>query len=359
MATALDVDVNQFPSLTWHHLAINHAHVSTRLSHEAPLEASRLPEGVSCTVHAAPSQGAVAIQTGLGSQFDKNFDAVCAALSVPCREFSVREGIRAPFVYCSVAPEPDSQTALDTLITAEEGSDSTFVFDFHAAKTAGGAFTSRIRVDARQNARVHIVTVNLLGLGTIHCSSLGTTVSDGASVQVTSVDMGGGEVYTGAFHDLSGYRACVNSRASYVVRGTQSLDTNYVARQRGRETESSIAVNGVVLGSAQKTWRGTIDFVKGCAGAKGDEQEDVLLSGDAVLNKTLPVILCDEEDVEGRHGSSIGKLGKDMLFYLQSRGIDRKNAMALMIHSKVNAVSRFIPDSALVERIESYLEGAF
>lgn len=61
--------------------------------------------------------------------------------------------------------------------------------------------------------------------------------------------------------------------------------------------------------------RGTIDFVHGCVGAKGDEKEDVLLVGDNMVNQTIPLILCAEEDVEGNHGASIGKLDENMLFY--------------------------------------------
>ena len=70
-----------------------------------------------------------------------------------------------------------------------------------------------------------------------------------------------------------------------------------------------------------KLFRGSIDFVKGCAGSVGNEKEDVLLLGDDVVNQTIPLILCAEEDVEGNHGASIGELDEKTLFYLMSRGI--------------------------------------
>ena len=59
-------------------------------------------------------------------------------------------------------------------------------------------------------------------------------------------------------------------------------------------------------------------------GAKGDEKEDVLLVGDNMVNQTIPLILCAEEDVEGNHGASIGKLDENMLFYAATRGIPRR-----------------------------------
>ena len=56
-----------------------------------------------------------------------------------------------------------------------------------------------------------------------------------------------------------------------------------------------------VLSRIHIVFRGTIDFKFGAAGAEGEEKEDVLLLGDDVINQTIPLILCAEEDVQGNH----------------------------------------------------------
>ena len=80
---------------------------------------------------------------------------------------------------------------------------------------------------------------------------------------------------------------------------------------------------------------------------------------ESVHNKSLPVILCDEEDVEGRHGASVGRLGADLLFYMQTRGVDAKTAQEMMIKAKITSLCRFIPDENLVSRIADYVEESF
>ena len=100
---------------------------------------------------------------------------------------------------------------------------------------------------------------------------------------------------------------------------------------------------GVIGDSSEKIFRGTIDFLRGCAGAKGDEKEDVLLLGDDLVNKTVPLILCKEEDVEGNHGASIGELADDVLFYMGTRGISREQAEKLVAKAKLLAVISKIP----------------
>ncbi len=51
-----------------------------------------------------------------------------------------------------------------------------------------------------------------------------------------------------------------------------------------------------------------------CKGATGTERETVLLANKGVDNKTIPVILCDEDDVAGNHGATIGQNAAEDLF---------------------------------------------
>lgn len=103
-------------------------------------------------------------------------------------------------------------------------------------------------------------------------------------------------------------------------------DFNYELRHRGRKTECEIDANGVLTGTSKKVYRGTIDLVHGCKGAVGTERETVLLANKGVDNKTIPVILCDEDDVAGNHGATIGHVRDEQLFYLACRGLDQNAA---------------------------------
>ena len=48
--------------------------------------------------------------------------------------------------------------------------------------------------------------------------------------------------------------------------------------------------------------------------------------GEDAVNQTIPLILCGEEDVQGSHGATIGRLDDELLFYLCSRGMSRQAA---------------------------------
>ena len=74
------------------------------------------------------------------------------------------------------------------------------------------------------------------------------------------------------------------------------------------------------------------------------------------MNKSIPMILCDEEDVSGTHGATLGRLGADELFYMQSRGISEDEAKLMMARAKIVSVANLIPDSETVEKILDFID---
>ena len=83
----------------------------------------------------------------------------------------------------------------------------------------------------------------------------------------------------------------------------------------------------------------------------------MLLVSDDVVNQSIPLILCSEEDVQGNHGASIGKLDEDLLFYMMSRGFSESDAIDMMAKAKIEGICRRIEDEETVQLVERYLEG--
>ena len=130
---------------------------------------------------------------------------------------------------------------------------------------------------------------------------------------------------------------------------------NYVAYHTGKKTTCDINASGVLSGNAYKLFRGTIDFRNGCAGAVGNEKEDIILMDEDIVNKTIPIILCEEEDVEGNHGATIGRIDEELMFYLESRGIPADAVYDIMAKARINAVAARITDEKTRNAVTAYL----
>ncbi|MCD8107867.1 MAG: SufD family Fe-S cluster assembly protein [Oscillospiraceae bacterium] len=210
--------------------------------------------------------------------------------------------------------------------------------------TGEGTAVLEIKILAGKGSKVDLSVVQSVGGESDVITDIGCTCEEGASFNLTKLELGGKSEYVAVSVDLAGEHSSFSANAGYRVKTNQSLDMNYVVRHTGRKTESDIFASGILENDSTKIFRGTIDLIKGCAGAKGTENEDILLLGDNQINQTIPLILCNEEDVEGNHGASIGRLDDNIIFYLGSRGISPEAAEDIIAHAKLDAIISHIPD---------------
>ena len=203
---------------------------------------------------------------------------------------------------------------------------------------------STMRVFAGAGARVDI-TVYLTASDAVTCvEDSGFVLDEGARVNVRHVVLGGGFTANGLAADLRGDRSRIDVDTSYLASGTQQRDFNYIIRHRGRKTVSNMDANGVLTGTSKKCLRGTIDLIHGAKGAEGNERETVLLASKGVDNKTVPNILCDEDDVAGNHGATIGHVRPDQLFYAACRGLSQEQTEALFLSAKLEDAALQAPN---------------
>lgn len=68
----------------------------------------------------------------------------------------------------------------------------------------------------------------------------------------------------------------------------------------------------------------------------GTEREDrCFWPTRASTTRPFPSILCDEDDVAGNHGATIGHVRDEQLFYLACRGLDQNAAEDLFVRAKL------------------------
>lgn len=257
-----------------------------------------------------------------------------------------------------LAAEEGEKAAATVRVTTHEGEASGASFDIVAAPRStfsvvlsldsaadGPAFMgSTMRVFAGADSRVDI-TVYLTASDAVTCvEDSGFVLDEGARVNVRHVVLGGAFTATGLAADLRGDRSRIDVDTSYLAAGEQQRDFNYIIRHRGRKTVSNMDANGVLTGTSRKCLRGTIDLIHGAKGAQGNERETVLLASKGVDNKTVPNILCDEDDVAGNHGATIGHVRPEQLFYAACRGLSQKQAEALFLSAKLEDAALQAPN---------------
>ena len=209
-----------------------------------------------------------------------------------------------------------------------------------------GETASQTMVSIEKNATLRYVQIRRRGECELLLNDIRVRCSENARFEYYRIVLGGAETYDNVSVTLEGDGSSFLCEVGYRLNGEEKLDMNYEAIHTGKKTNSAINVSGVLSDHAFKLLRGTIDLRRGCKGAVGNETEDVLLMDPTVRNQTVPVILCGEEDVVGNHGATIGRLNENILFYLESRGMEPGAVYEMLARARVDAVIRKIPDAA-------------
>ena len=230
------------------------------------------------------------------------------------------------------APEPfrlDFSEAGDSEVsfTAEENSSIT-VYELHRSNSA-----VKLSFDIGKNASVKLV--QLLNPTEKLRHETFANCSKGGKFQIMTI--------------------MINVEVAYLGKNSQTIDYNIAVNHWGKDTHSEINAAGALMDSAKKVFRGTIDFKTGSSDSKGSENETVIMLGDDVVNKTVPLILCSEENVEGSHGATIGELDDDTLFYFESRGIGREEAERIMAYAALKRLIRLSDDKEFAEQAQNAL----
>lgn len=252
-----------------------------------------------------------------------------------------------------------ASTAEDQIIYAKEGADIKVVEVFSSDDDFDGLFGVRTRVYLEKDAKVSLSVVQVLGGKTAHFHDIGFFENDGAKGELTQLELGGSKVYTGVRTDLAGNRSEYENDEGYLVRNDGLLDMNFVTNHKGSKTRCRMDTKGVLMDKASKVYRGTIDFKEGSSGSVGNETEATLLMSPDCVNRTVPLILCHEEDVEGNHGATIGKIDEKLLFYMESRGISEAVARELMTRARINTVINKLPDDVSKKAAKDYIKEVF
>lgn len=173
------------------------------------------------------------------------------------------------------------------------------------------------------------------------------SVGKSARVEFISADAGLGDYSADVEIDLRGDDSTADLEAVYFGDGERRLDFNYVIRQHGKRTSANMNVRGALSNRCDKIFRGTLDFQRGSKGSTGRELEEVIILSSGTRNRSVPLMLAAEDEVDGHHAVSIGRLDEEKIFYLMSRGLDESEAERLIVEAAFNPVVDKIPDENL------------
>ena len=170
-----------------------------------------------------------------------------------------------------------------------------------------------------------------------------------------SISLGGALARNDLNSVLDGEGSECSLNGLYMVKGKQHVDNHTRVDHVKPHCNSRELYKGILGGSAKGVFNGKIYVHTAAQGTDAKQtNKNLLLSEDATIN-TKPQLEIYNDNVKCMHGSTVGQLDQDGLFYLRSRGIELNDARKLMTYAFASEMIGKIK----VAKLRSWLEETF
>jgi Fe-S cluster assembly protein SufD len=235
-----------------------------------------------------------------------------------------------------------------TLIVAEDGA-QVRIAEFHQSVDVAYLCAPVTEIVVRANAGVHYYKVQEEGPRAFHFGAIAGIAERDARLSVHCFASGGKLARTDITADLAGLGAQVELDGLYLVGEGQYIDHHTYVTHLTEHGHSHQLFKGVLSGKCEAVFDGLVKVAKGAQKTDARQENRNLLLSKRALVHSNPRLEIHADDVKCSHGSSVGELDQDAVFYLRSRGIGQEDAQGLLTYAFIGEVIEPIRIEALRE----------
>ncbi len=188
-----------------------------------------------------------------------------------------------------------------------------------------------VEVVAHDGSEVQLATLQSWANEVQHLSLQKVQAHRDATVRTLSVTTGGATVRLRPECDLVGPGAEVRPLGVYFADDGQWFDLQPYVRHIAPQASSDILFKGALQGRSQTVFRGNIFVARDAVGTSTDENNKSLILTEGAHADSTPFLEIECADITAGHGSATGQIDALHLFYLESRGIPREEALRLIV----------------------------
>ncbi|MDE2975940.1 MAG: Fe-S cluster assembly protein SufD [Acidobacteriota bacterium] len=240
------------------------------------------------------------------------------------------------------------------LVVAGENSQASVIETFAAADPAAGGYfvCPAAEFVCAAGSVVRHTRLQADAVGAFHLGFQHARLDRAAAFDSSSLAFGGALVRNDTVALLDGEGADCSLDGLYVLAGSQFTGNHMRVEHRQPHTTSHQRYKGVLDGQARSVFNGRIYVHQAAQKTDAKQTNRNLLLSKAALANSNPQLEIFADDVRCTHGSTIGRLDDDALFYLRARGIGFEEAHGMLVH----AFAREVTDKATFEPLRRDLE---
>jgi Fe-S cluster assembly protein SufD len=208
------------------------------------------------------------------------------------------------------------------------------IIEFHHSSGDGDHYSnSVITLKIDQAAEVSYVRIQDRRLGHVQTSRMSASLGKDAGLTMSGYDIGGGLIRNDVDIDLNNPGAEAVFNGLYLAGDGQHIDNHTRVDHRKGPAKSSQEYRGILSGRCRCVWNGKAVVHVGADGTDANQaNHNLLLSENAEID-AKPELEIYADDVKCAHGTTVGQLDEAALFYLRSRGLDKRQSIQILTHA--------------------------
>jgi Fe-S cluster assembly protein SufD len=237
------------------------------------------------------------------------------------------------------------------LIVAEENSEVQII-ERHQSLSDKNVFTNSVtEIYAGKHANVDYYKIQNDRLEASIVDSTEIEQHDNSIVSVHTFSFGGNITRNNLNFYQKGQYIDSILKGVTIIEGKQHVDHNTLVHHITPNCESHQDYKGIFAEKSTGVFNGKVVVEKEAQKTNAyQSNNNILMDNQATIN-SKPQLEIFADDVRCSHGCTIGQLDESALFYLQSRGIAKKEARALLMYAFANTVLTSVRLPQLKQRI--------
>lgn len=209
--------------------------------------------------------------------------------------------------------------------------------------------TEKLVLDISRDAEVEFYRIQGVNTPQRHLTETLVTMQQGSHLRMCTVTLGGQFVRNNAVIRMEGEQCRLEAGGLYLIDREQQCD-NYIFVEHAKPNCNSMELyKGIIDDSARARFNGHVLVQDGAVKTEANMTNRNILLTDKAHVDTRPFLEIYNDDVKCSHGSTIGQLDEQAMFYLQTRGISQRTAMTMLSYAFCDEVIRMIDESNLRE----------
>jgi Fe-S cluster assembly protein SufD len=221
---------------------------------------------------------------------------------------------------------------------------------------SGSYFTNTVtEIVAHESAVVDHTKLECESLTAYHVGNIFIRQERGANVTSRTLAFGGALARNETHVALAGEGAMITLDGLFLGTGTQHLDNRTVIDHIHPHCESVELYKGVLDQNARGVFDGLIIVRPGAVKTVSRQTNRNLLLSETAIVDSKPNLEIHNNDVKCNHGSTIGQIDEEALFYLRSRGLGDQEARSLLVYAFASEIADRISIEPVREQIRRAL----